>query len=60
MDFFNDTRVRSAETRHSKRRRRTGAVFDSLNSVFHLALLLFAIALIAKFAQIALPELLDL
>ncbi len=57
MDFFSDARVKSAETRHSKRRRRAGAVFDTLNMVFHLALLLFAIGVIGQFAQLILPEL---
>ena len=60
MDFFSDARVKSAEARHSRRRRRAGVVFDTLNTVFHLALLLFAIALIGKFVRLILPELLEL
>jgi hypothetical protein len=56
MDFFDDPRVRSAEDRHSKRRRRAGAVFDTLNGIFHLSLLVFVVIVVGKFAQLVLPR----
>jgi hypothetical protein len=59
MDFFNDARVRSAEDRHTRRRRRSGAVFDALSGIFHVSILIFALAVITKFIQLVGPALME-
>jgi hypothetical protein len=59
MDFFNDARVRSAESRHSRRRRRAGVVFDTLSSVFHVSILIFAVAVITKLIQLVGPHIME-
>jgi hypothetical protein len=59
MDFFNDTRVRSAEDRHTRRRRRSGVVFDALSSIFHVSILIFALAVITKFIQLVGPAIME-
>lgn len=59
MDYFNDARVRSAEDEHTKRRRRAGLVFDTLNTVFHVAILVFALTVIGKVLFLIGPHLLE-
>lgn len=58
-DPFNDPRIAAAEARHSKRRRRAQIVFDSVDSVFYMAILIGSIAVIVKFAQIVWPHIFE-
>jgi hypothetical protein len=56
MDYFKDSRVVAAEARHSRRRRRAGAVYGILDRIFFVALLALALLVIVKFAGMALPH----
>jgi len=56
MDYFTDSRVLAAEARHSKRRRRAGAIYGIVDKIFFLALLALAVLVISFFARIVLPH----
>ena len=59
VDPYNDPRIAAAEARHSKRRRRAQILFDGVDSVFYVAILIGAIAVIVRFAQMVWPHIFE-
>jgi hypothetical protein len=56
MDLFSDPRILAAEARHTRRRRRAGAIYGIVDRVFFVSLLALAILIIGMFARIVLPH----